>query len=65
MPRDYYAVLEVSVAATPVQIRQAYRRLARRYSPDVNFWGRDTEALFEEIVEARSEEHTSALQSQR
>ena len=52
MPRDYYAVLEVSVSATPVQIRQAYQRLARRYSPDVNFLDRDTEALFEEIVEA-------------
>ena len=52
MPRDYYAVLEVRVGATPVQIRQAYRRLARRYSPDVNFLDRDTEALFEEIVEA-------------
>lgn len=52
MPRDYYAVLEVSVSATPVQIRQAYQRLARRYSPDVNFLERDTGALFEEIVEA-------------
>ena len=52
MPRDYYAVLEVSVGATPVQVRQAYQRLARRYSPDVNFLDRDTEALFEEIVEA-------------
>jgi molecular chaperone DnaJ len=52
MPRDYYSVLEVGVGATPVQIRQAYQRLARRYSPDVNFWDRDTEALFQEIVEA-------------
>jgi molecular chaperone DnaJ len=52
MPRDYYAVLEVGVGATTVQIRQAYQRLARRYSPDVNFLDRDTEALFEEIVEA-------------
>jgi molecular chaperone DnaJ len=52
MPRDYYAVLEVSVSSTHVQIRQAYQRLARRYSPDVNFLDRDTEALFEEIVEA-------------
>jgi len=52
MPRDYYAVLEVGVGATPVQIRQAYQRLARRYSPDVNFLDRDTKALFEEIVEA-------------
>ncbi len=52
MPRDYYSVLEVGIGATPAQIRQAYQRLARRYSPDVNFWDRDTEALFREIVEA-------------
>lgn len=50
--RDYYAVLEVDAGATAVQIRRAYQRLARRYSPDVNFWERDARALFEEIAEA-------------
>jgi molecular chaperone DnaJ len=50
--RDYYAVLEVDAGATAVQIRRAYQRLARRYSPDVNFWERDVRALFEEIAEA-------------
>jgi len=50
--RDYYAVLGVDAAATAVQIRRAYQRLARRYSPDVNFWEHDGRALFEEIVEA-------------
>jgi molecular chaperone DnaJ len=50
--RDYYAVLEVDAGATGVQIRRAYQRLARRYSPDVNFWERDARALFEEIAEA-------------
>ncbi|MGH7398691.1 MAG: DnaJ C-terminal domain-containing protein [Candidatus Rokuibacteriota bacterium] len=50
--RDYYAVLEVDAVATAVQIRRAYQRLARRYSPDVNFWERDARGLFEEIVEA-------------
>lgn len=52
MARDYYAVLEVSAGATPVQVRRAYQRLARQYSPDVNIWDRDAHALFEEIVEA-------------
>ena len=50
--RDYYAVLEVKAGATTVQIRRAYQRLARRYSPDVNFWERDARSLFEEIAEA-------------
>jgi len=52
MARDYYAVLEIGVGATSVQIRRAYQRLARRYSPDVNLWEHDAQSLFEEIVEA-------------
>ena len=50
--RDYYAVLEVDVGATAVQIRRAYQRLARRYSPDVNFGEPAVHALFQEIAEA-------------
>jgi molecular chaperone DnaJ len=50
--RDYYSVLGVDAGATAVQIRRAYQRLARRYSPDVNFWDQGTRALFEEIVQA-------------
>ena len=52
MRRDYYAVLGVPPTAAPREIRQAYRRLARQYSPDVNFWDRDAEALYGEIQEA-------------
>jgi len=52
MARDYYAVLEIGAGATSTQIRRAYQRLARRYSPDVNLWDLDTRSLFEEIVEA-------------
>ncbi len=50
--RDYYAVLGVSLDASPAQIRRAYQGLARRYSPDVNLWDREAQALFEEISEA-------------
>ena len=50
--RDYYAVLGISVDTTQAQIRRAYQRLARRYSPDVNLWDREAQALFEEISEA-------------
>ena len=52
MRRDYYAVLGVSATAAPREVRQAYRRLARQYSPDINFWDRDARPLFDEIQEA-------------
>jgi len=52
MRRDYYAVLGIAATAAPREIRQAYRRLARQYSPDVNFWDASALALFEEIAEA-------------
>jgi len=52
MRRDYYAVLGVVATAGPREVRQAYRRLARQYSPDVNFWDAQAHALFEEIAEA-------------
>ncbi len=52
MRRDYYAVLGIAATAGPREIRQAYRRLARQYSPDVNFWEEQARALFEEIAEA-------------
>lgn len=52
MRRDYYAVLGITATAAPREIRQAFRRLARQYSPDVNFWDRNATTLFGEIEEA-------------
>jgi molecular chaperone DnaJ len=52
MVRDYYGVLGIGVAATPAQIRRAFQRLARRYSPDVNLWDHEASGLFEEISQA-------------
>ena len=52
MRRDYYAVLGVAATAAPREVRQAYRRLARQYSPDVNFWDDRARGLFDEIAEA-------------
>jgi len=52
MRRDYYAVLGIAATSAPREIRQAYRRLARQYSPDVNFWDATAQTLFEEIAEA-------------
>jgi molecular chaperone DnaJ len=50
--RDYYAVLGIAATAAPREVRQAYRRLARQYSPDVNFWDDRARTLFDEIAEA-------------
>ena len=52
MRRDYYAVLGIAATAAPREIRQAYRRLARQYSPDVNLWDEEAQPLFEEIAAA-------------
>ena len=52
MRRDYYAVLGIASTAGPRDVRRAYQRLARQYSPDVNFWDHQAQAIFEEIAEA-------------
>ena len=52
MRRDYYAVLGIAATAPPREVRRAYQRLARQYSPDVNFWDDRARELFEEIAEA-------------
>src|SRR2546428_1630615 len=49
MRRDYYAVLGVASTAGLREMRQAYRRLARQYSPDVNFWDTQARDLFGEM----------------
>jgi curved DNA-binding protein len=48
---DYYKVLGVSPEATPDDLKKAYRRLARKYHPDVSK-ERDAEAKFKEVGEA-------------
>lgn len=52
MPTDYYAVLGVSRDADEKEIKSAYRRLARKYHPDVNPGDKNAEARFKEISEA-------------
>jgi DnaJ-class molecular chaperone len=46
--RDYYDILEVARTATTDDIHRAYRRLARRYHPDLNA-GADARARFDEV----------------
>ncbi len=50
--KDYYATLGVAKNATDKEIKQAYRRLARKYHPDVNPGDKAAEARFKEINEA-------------
>ena len=50
--KDYYATLGVSKTATEKEIKQAYRRLARKYHPDVNPGDKSAEEKFKDISEA-------------
>ena len=50
--KDYYELLGVKRDATDEQIRQAYRKLARKHHPDVNPGDRVAEDKFKEINEA-------------
>ncbi len=49
--KDYYQVMGVARDATEAQIKQAYRKLARKFHPDVSKL-KDAEARFKELGEA-------------
>lgn len=50
--KDYYEVLGVSKTASDKEIKSAYRRLARKYHPDVNKGDKRAEEKFKEVAEA-------------
>ncbi|MCI8436765.1 molecular chaperone DnaJ [Oscillospiraceae bacterium 44-5] len=50
--RDYYEVLGLSKGASEEELKKAYRKLAKKYHPDVNPGDKDAEAKFKEINEA-------------
>ncbi|HLV14279.1 MAG TPA: J domain-containing protein [Xanthomarina sp.] len=49
---DYYKILGVSKSATEQEIKKAYRKLARKYHPDLNPNDKEAEIKFKEINEA-------------
>ncbi len=49
---DYYKILDVPKMASPDDIKKAYRKLARKYHPDLNPNNLESEQKFKEINEA-------------
>jgi DnaJ-class molecular chaperone len=50
--KDYYSTLGVTKTASAKELKQAYRKLARKHHPDVNPGDQSAEARFKEINEA-------------
>ena len=50
--RDYYEVLEINKNATDDEVKKSYRRLAKKYHPDLNKGDKAAEEKFKEISEA-------------
>src|SRR5271163_3147947 len=50
--KDYYEILGVKKSASAVDIRKAFRKLARKYHPDVNPGDKSAEEKFKALSEA-------------
>lgn len=50
--KDYYEILGISKNASEDEVKKAYRKLAKKYHPDMNSGDKEAEAKFKEINEA-------------
>ena len=50
--KDYYATLGIPKSASAKEVKQAFRKMARKYHPDVNPGDKSAEGRFKEINEA-------------
>ena len=54
MSEDYYQILGISKDASPDEIKKAYKKLAKKYHPDLNKDNPDSEKKFKELNQAYS-----------
>jgi curved DNA-binding protein len=59
--KNYYEILGVERNASQEEIKKAYRKLAKRYHPDVNSGSSESEKIFKEINEAYRTLHDESL----
>ncbi len=50
--KDYYKILGLDKNASQEEIKKAYRKLAKKYHPDVNPENKQSEEMFKDINEA-------------
>jgi len=50
--KDYYSTLGVAKTATDKELKQAYRKMARKFHPDVNPNDKSSESKFKDVTEA-------------